>query len=137
MYICLIVVVRCTFCPFEKVNGRIQPLLFDAAKVFPLHINAIPFVNFFDYPDKRSILLNLIGNSAMLIPIGVIWPIVYKELDTHLKVIAAGIGLSLCVEILQLPFFDRVTDINDLILNTVGFVIGYGIYLCAARKKRA
>ena len=28
VYICLIVVTRFTFCPFEKVDGKIQPLLF-------------------------------------------------------------------------------------------------------------
>ena len=43
--------------------------------------------------------------------------------------ITAGVGFSLCIEILQLPFFDRVTDVDDLILNSLGFITGYGIYL--------
>mgnify|MGYP003323531126 CR=1 FL=1 len=30
---------------------------------------------------------------------------------------------------MQLPLFDRVTDIDDLILNSLGYVMGYGIYL--------
>ena len=38
-------------------------------------------------------------------------------------------GCSLLIEILQLPFFDRASDIDDLILNSVGFIVGYGIYL--------
>ncbi|MBR5859317.1 MAG: VanZ family protein, partial [Clostridia bacterium] len=42
--------------------------------------------------------------------------------------IAAGAGVSLLIEILQLPFYDRVSDIDDLLLNTLGFAIGYGIY---------
>lgn len=135
VYICIAVVVRYTFCPFGKVDGKVQPLLFDVSKVFPPRINPVPFVYLFDYPELRSILLNVIGNTAMFIPIGVIWPIVYKQLDTHRKVIAAGIGFSLCVEILQLPFFDRVTDIDDLILNSLGFVTGYGLYLLVRKVK--
>jgi len=129
VYICLIVVVRFTFCPFGKVDGKIQPLIFDPANAFPFRINLVPFVSLMDYPVFREALLNLIGNTAMFIPIGVIWPLVYRDLNTHGKVIAAGVGLSLCIEILQLPFFDRVSDIDDLILNSLGFLMGYGLYL--------
>jgi glycopeptide antibiotics resistance protein len=64
----------------------------------------------------------------MFIPVGIIWPIVFKELDTPARAIAAGVGFSLLIEILQLPFFDRVSDIDDLLLNTLGFAAGYGIY---------
>ncbi len=67
--------------------------------------------------------------SKAFIPIGIIFPIVYAKLNTHIKVISAGVGFSLIIEILQLPFYDRVSDIDDLILNSAGFVVGYGIYL--------
>ena len=67
----------------------------------------------------------------MFIPLGIVWPSVYKGLDTHWKVISAGIGVSLCIEILQLPFYDRVSDIDDLLLNSLGFIIGYLLYLLA------
>ena len=39
-----------------------------------------------------------------------------------------GVGLSLCIEIIQLPL-DRTTDIDDLIMNSLGYVLGYGVYL--------
>lgn len=129
VYICIAVVVRFTFCPFGKVDGKIQPLLFDGTKIFPLWVNFKPFVYLFDYPTMKEALLNLIGNTAMFIPLGIVWPAVFKKLNTHGKVIAAGVGVSLTIEILQLPFFGRSTDIDDLILNSVGFLIGYGIYL--------
>lgn len=129
VYICIVVVVRFTFFPFDKIDGRLQPLLFDAARAFPFRINRIPFVNLMDYPERRSALLNIIGNTTMFLPLGIVWPAVYRKLNTHKKVIAAGVGVSLCIEILQLPFFDRVSDIDDLILNSVGFLAGYGIFL--------
>lgn len=135
VYICIVVVMRFTFFPFSKVGGRIQPLLFDAAAVFPPRINLIPFVNLLNYEIYKEMLINVIGNTTMFIPLGIVWPCVFKKLDTHAKVIAAGVGFSLCIEILQLPFFDRVTDIDDLILNSVGFAVGYGIYLLVKTVK--
>lgn len=135
VYICIVVVMRFTFFPFSKVGGRIQPLLFDAAAMFPPRINLIPFVNLLNYEIYKEMLINVIGNTTMFIPLGIVWPCVFKKLDTHIKVIAAGVGFSLCIEILQLPFFDRVTDIDDLILNSVGFAVGYGIYLLVKTVK--
>lgn len=129
VYICIVVVVRFTFCPFGKENGKIQPLLFDADKILPFWLNFKPFIYLFDYPTMGEAWLNLIGNTAMFIPLGIVWPAVFEKLNTHSKVVAAGFGVSLVIEILQLPFFDRATDVDDLILNTLGYLIGYGIYL--------
>ena len=129
VYVCIVVVVRFTFCPFGKVNGKIQPLLFDYQQILPFWLNLKPFVYLFDYPTVREALLNLIGNTAMFIPLGIVWPAVFKKLNTHRKVIAAGVGITLTIELLQLPFYDRATDIDDLILNSAGFLIGYGVYL--------
>ena len=128
MYIHLAVIIRFTFFPMSKVDGHIQPLVFDIATVFPFRINLIPLVNLFDYDSKRDLLLNVIGNTAMFIPSGIVLPIVYKRLNTSWKVILAGAGISLCIEIIQLPFSVRATDIDDLILNTIGVIVGCGIY---------
>ena len=136
VYICLVVVVRFTFCPFGTVNGKIQPLQFDKDKILPFWLNLKPFVYLFDYPSMKEALLNLIGNTAMFIPLGIVWPGVFKKLNTHGKVIAAGVGVSLTIEILQLPFFGRSTDIDDLILNSAGFLMGYGIWLLCRRRKK-
>lgn len=137
VYVCIVVVARFTFFPFSKVNGKIQPLIFDVAKVFPPRINLIPLVNLFDYEIRREALINFIGNTAMFIPLGIVWPSVFRKLNTHIKAIGSGIATSLIIEILQLPFFDRVTDIDDLILNSLGFIIGYGIFLLAIAIGRA
>ena len=136
MYINLAVILRFTFFPMSKVDGHIQPLVLDTAAVFPFRVNLIPLVNLFDYDSKRDLLLNVIGNAAMFVPSGIVLPVVYKGLNTHRKVISAGIGISLCIEILQLPFYDRVSDIDDLLLNSFGFVIGYLLYLTAKRLRK-
>ena len=102
MYINLAVILRFTFFPMSRVDGHILPLVFDIAAVFPFRVNLIPLVNLFDYDSKRDLLLNVIGNTAMFVPSGIVLPIVYKGLNTHRKVISAGIGISLCIEIFLL-----------------------------------
>ena len=129
VYICIVVVARYTFFPFRMIEGKVQPLLFDAAQIFPPRVNFVPLVNLFDYEILSEAMINFIGNTTMFIPLGIVWPCVFKKLNSHRKVIAAGVGFSLCIEILQFPFFDRVTDVDDLILNSLGFITGYGIYL--------
>ena len=138
MYINLAVILRFTFFPMSKVDGRIQPLVFDIATAFPFRVNLLPLVNLFDYDSKRDILVNVIGNAAMFVPSGIVLPIVYKRLNTFRKVLTTGIGISLCIEIIQLPFSVRATDVDDLILNTIGVILGYGIYAlirCMRRTK--
>ena len=71
----------------------------------------------------------------MFIPTGIIMPILYKRLDCFWKVLLAGAGLSFVIELIQLLFPGSVTDIDDLILNTAGVAIGYGIYRLVYRNK--
>ena len=136
MYINLAVIIRFVFFPRALVAGHVQPLVFEAADVLPLRINLIPLVHLFDYGSVRDMLWNVAGNTAMFIPSGIILPIVYRKLNSFGKIIAAGALISLCIEFLQLPFASRASDIDDLILNTLGVAAGYGIYMIFRRFKR-
>lgn len=129
VYICIVVIARFTFFPFSKVDGKVQPLLFDPNNIYPFWINLKPVVYLLDYEIRREAIVNFVGNTCMFIPVGIVWPIVFRELDKPWKVIAAGVGYSLCIEILQLPFFGRCSDVDDLLLNSLGYILGYGVYL--------
>ena len=133
MYINLSVFIRFALFPRDLVDGRIQPLVFDTTTVFPLRINPVPFVHLFDYDNVRDIVWNTFGNVAMFIPTGIMLPIIYRRLNSVWKAAAAGALISLCIEILQLPFPSRASDIDDLIVNTIGVVVGYGIYSAVKR----
>lgn len=142
MYVNLAVIIRFVFYPMALVNGRVQPLVFDTNAIFPLKVNFIPYIRLSDYAYKKDLLVNLIGNIAMFIPTGIILPVLYRRLNNFFKAVAVGALISLCIEILQLPFSARFSDIDDLILNTVGVAIGYGVYalvkfLRKAVKKRS
>lgn len=136
VYICLIVVARFTLFALEKVDGKVQPLLFDTTLVSVCDINWKALWYLANYEYLWEMKVNIIGNIAMFIPIGIVWPAVFRKLDTHIKVIAAGVSLSLFIETIQIPLYNRVTDIDDLILNSIGFLIGYGIYLLVKKLKR-
>ena len=136
MYINLAVLIRFVFYPFFTVNGEVQPLIINMSSLRPLRVNLIPLVNILDYDIKREAAINIIGNISMFIPTGVIMPILYKRLDCFWKVLLAGAGLSFVIEVIQLLFPGSVTDIDDLILNTLGVAVGYGIYAACKRLKR-
>lgn len=136
MYINLAVIIRFTFFPMSRVNGRVQPLIFDASTAFPFRLNLIPFVNLFDYDSRRDLPLNVIGNTAMFIPSGIVIPVIYRKLNNFWKAVAAAALISLCIEIIQLPFSVRASDVDDLILNVLGAAVGYVIYAAVKRLKR-
>ena len=126
VYICLVVIARIVYFPMRLVEGRIADLVLDVEKIFPLWINLIPIVHLLDVYDGW--LINIIGNITMFIPVGLVWPYCFKKLDTVGKAVLAGGGLSFFIEITQLPFYSRCSDIDDLIMNTTGVFIGAIIY---------
>ena len=138
MYICLVVIARFVYFPMRLVEGRIGSLVLDVDKIFPLWINLIPVVHLFDVYDGW--LINIIGNVTMFIPVGLAWPFCFKKLDTLGKTVLVGAGFPLFIEITQLPFYDRCSDIDDIILNTTGIFIGaliyFGVKLLKNRKNR-
>ena len=132
----LLVIYRCTFHPFAKVDGQVQPLVFDKSAIFPIWLNLVPFKNLLDYEIRSELLINIIGNVTMFIPTGIMTPMIYKKLKSFPKTLLTGAMISLVIEILQLPFAGRASDVDDLILNTLGCVIGYGIYALVRKLKR-
>ena len=68
--------------------------------------------------------LNLLANLFLLFPFGILFPMIWKKQGK--KTILYGVLCSVAIEILQiLP--GRSTDIDDIILNSIGCAIGYGI----------
>ena len=133
VYICLVVIARFVYFPLRLVEGRIANLVLDVEKISPLWINLIPVVHLFDVYDGW--LINIIGNVTMFIPVGLVWPFCFQQLDTLGKTVLVGAGFPLFIEITQLPFFGRCSDVDDIILNTTGILIGALIYFGVKRLK--
>lgn len=85
--------------------------------------------------NMHSFLFNVIGNIGVFIPVGIIFAYL---LDSDIKkTILHGSLISVFIEIVQIPL-QRTTDIDDVILNTTGTVIGCFIFLLLSHilKKR-
>lgn len=93
--------------------------------------NLIPFADIAS-GFERYIELSLL-NILLFLPLGILLPFLWKEFRSLKNIILFGAGLSFVIEVLQLFTF-RASDVDDLIMNTGGTVIGYGlITLCTGR----
>ena len=70
-------------------------------------------------------LENLLGNIIAFIPFGFFLPLLSKKFHSFKMVALATFCLSLTFELIQLIFRFGSFDVDDLILNTVGGMIGY------------
>ena len=73
---------------------------------------------------------NFIGNLVLFIPIGLLVPIMT---GWNKRTIAVGAIFSIFIETIQLITSRGVFDPDDVLLNTIGCVIGYFIFR-SARK---
>ncbi|MCM1049119.1 MAG: VanZ family protein [Clostridiales bacterium] len=91
-----------------------------------LTFNLIPIIDIVN--DPPAYIVNTLLNILLFIPFGFLVPAIWKERRSLKKVALMGFGLSLIIETLQIFTF-RLTDIDDLIFNTLGAVLGYYIWL--------
>lgn len=121
--------------PMEEVMGKSN---------FFSHINFIPF-NFESIYYLFS--MQVLGNVILSIPFGFGIPYVIKFKKSKLYLVAIFFGMvieliQLCISLL-LGFAYRTIDINDVIFNFLGVIIGFylfklfsAIYIIAVRKMK-
>ena len=80
--------------------------------------NIIPFYGMLN--DITNSYLNVL----LFIPLGIFVPCLWPEYRSMMKTVGLGLMTSLGIEILQIFTF-RATDINDVITNVAGTMIGY------------
>ncbi|GIO41686.1 hypothetical protein J41TS4_14440 [Paenibacillus apis] len=79
----------------------------------------------------RAWMINLLGNIGVFVPFGVLMPVVFRM--KPLKVYALFLVGLITLELTQLLSRRGSLDVDDVILNSLGFFIGYGIYKAAAQ----
>lgn len=90
------------------------------------NLNLIPFRSFHTY-WVRAIIRNVGGNILMFMPLGFLSSALFRN-STWKRALFIGLGMSLFIEVAQY-FIMRASDIDDIILNTVGALCGYWSYL--------
>lgn len=74
-------------------------------------------------------LNNLAGNIIGFIPLGIFLPFLFRNLRRLWKTVSLIFLVSLSFELIQLVFGLGVFDVDDLILNTTGGLIGFCLFL--------
>lgn len=80
----------------------------------------------------RFLLINIVGNIVVFIPLGIGLAGVMHQTNRWQTIRRAAMGgflLSLLIELLQLTIPTRATDIDDLIFNTLGTILGALFFL--------
>lgn len=75
---------------------------------------------------------NLGGNLLGFVPMGIFLPLLFKRLRSFAAVIIIVFAVSLTYECIQLCTGLGVFDVDDLILNTAGGIIGFIVHFFAA-----
>ena len=83
-----------------------------------LNLNLLPLIGILD--DWKNSILNVL----LFIPLGIALPVLWKPFKALKSTVFFGFTSSLIIELLQILTF-RATDINDLITNTTGTVLGF------------
>ena len=117
MFVYLMMVIEKTLFPIEFID--LEYNIWD-------RINLVPF--------SEGLTQNGILNIIMTVPFGFLIPCIYKDISAkRMLLLSAFIGVI--IESLQLGialiagFTFRIIDIDDVIFNFIGSIIGYGIYL--------
>ena len=94
---------------------------------FDPNFNFVPFLYMFS--DLSGTILNVI----LFIPLGFFLAVLWKPFRNPVWNTLFGLGISLVIEFLQIFTF-RATDVNDLMTNTLGTLIGWVAGHCARKN---
>ena len=102
--------------------------------------NIIPFKNIIslfqnDY-TKGYFIVNLIGNLGALMPLGLLFPLLFPNARKPLTFTLMTTLVVLFIELVQFIFCVGAFDIDDLILNVSGALIVYGVFNFAKNQKK-
>ncbi|MEO6720568.1 MAG: VanZ family protein [Ferruginibacter sp.] len=114
-------------------------------------VNFIPLINTYRYLTGKLLsphhivasffTENIIGNLVLFIPLGIFLPIIFPGLRSFKKIVFISFISSFSIEMIQLILREfgtyRMADIDDIILNSVGGMIGYFLYKKLAPMRRA
>ncbi len=90
-------------------------------------VQLYPFLAFWEAWNAFTlqVWLNPLLNIAMFVPLGVFLPLAVRPLRRWYRTLAAGAGTSLSIEVLQYILGRGQADVDDLICNTLGTMLGY------------
>lgn len=115
------------------INGNINILKngTHGINLLPLKVLFETYREVFINLNINYFIINFLGNIIMFMPIGFFIPLLWEI--PNKKIIIVGFLFSLFIEVCQL-FLNRGTDVDDLILNTLGTILGLLVYKFLYKK---
>jgi len=99
--------------------------------------NLIPFHTLRIYWDDLGSpfwMRNLFGNLGLLFPLGLLGPIALPVLGRWWRLALVAILYSGTIEFTQLFIPDRSADVDDIIVNVIGAMLGFAVYALVLRR---
>jgi len=106
--------------------------------VFPIEfnpakggLNLIPLDWLNAHTSTHMLITETIPNVLMFIPFGIFTPIVFQKMRKFYRVALLTLLVTVSIETFQY-FIGRSADIDDVLANLLGGIIGYGIFRAAS-----
>ena len=121
---------------FSEGYGRVA----DAEREF--RYNFVPFVEirrFWVYRKQLgmfALFTNIFGNVLGFMPYGFVLPVINRRMRNGFFIILSGFSICLTVEVIQLITRVGCFDVDDLILNTLGAILGYLAFMLCDKIRR-
>ena len=90
-------------------------------------LNLIPFNWIHSIDSFQQVVTEKVPNIILFIPLGFFLPIVFESKRKIYQTILISFTVTFSVEFFQF-FIGRSSDIDDVITNLLGAIIGYGIF---------
>lgn len=72
---------------------------------------------------------NILGNILLFFPLGFLFPCFVPTFRSFFKMVGTGMLISASIEFLQYMYANRIFDIDDILLNSLGTMVGYFVFL--------
>ncbi|NEW06532.1 VanZ family protein [Paenibacillus sp. SYP-B3998] len=81
-----------------------------------------------DHYRATTMIYNLLGNVAVFMPLGLLLPLLFSSMQNAHRLVFIVFISSMGIECVQYIWSLGSFDVDDLMLNTLGGVVGYGVY---------
>ena len=76
---------------------------------------------------------NLVGNIVIFIPFGLLYPITFEKGKNFFRLCLMSLAVILGLELVQMWTNFGAFDVDDILLNFVGTLLGYFLYLLSVK----
>ncbi|GAB2803704.1 hypothetical protein GCM10027073_40280 [Streptomyces chlorus] len=122
--------------------GVLSLTIFPIVVTYGEYANMMPWTNQISWIPVLSPDPSIAANVVLMVPLGMLLPLMSAKTTSLARVTALAAAASLSIELTQLLMYivcnnARSVDVNDLITNTLGGLVGYLTLRLAARVPAA